>query len=287
MTQPTNGSTRAPAYVSFAAFTRFIDWIAGLSEVPAELPRSQWPRTLQGGTGLQLAAAVRFLGLFDGDRPTATLRRVAVKDAAARSSALAALVSEVYGTAFVGNLASATLQDVDRHLQSLGTTNSTHRRAVSFFINAARAAGIELPAEVSRKARIRRPAGAKAKPAATKTATPERRGRSKANAAAPASAPATATSTSTASAPRKRGRPPGSKNRKSTPPAATPVSQPTPRAKPAPAPTAATVPAESVDELRIKYIETLMARLEAAPDALDGKLLDRIERLLGFTAEAE
>lgn len=280
MTQPDAPGTRAPAYVSFAAFTRFIDWIAGLSEVPNELPRSQWPRTLQGGTGLQLAAAVRFLGLFEGDRPTAALRRVGVKNTAARKSALAALVRDVYGAAFVDNLQSASLQDVDRHLQSLGTTNSTHRRAVSFFINAARAADIALPEEVSKRARLRRANGVKAKAAPASA----RKGRPKAAAAAAPSPMA-----AEAPAPRKRGRPPGSKNRKTaaapakaTPAAASP-------ARPAPAPQASPAvslgPSESVEDLRVKYIETLMARLEASPDALDGKLLDRIERLLGFAPE--
>lgn len=279
MTQPTSAGNRAPAYVSFAAFTRFIDWIAGLSEVPGELPRSQWPRSLQGGTGLQLAAAVRFLGLFDGDSPTAALRRVGVKNTAARKTALAALVRDVYGAAFVDNLQSASLQDVDRHLQSLGTTNSTHRRAVSFFINAARAADIALPEEVSKGARLRRANGAKAKSAPA----PARRGRTK---AAAATAPSPTAKESPA--PRKRGRPPGSKNRKSATASATTTRTAAP-ARPAPAPQASPAvslgPSESVDDLRVKYIETLMARLEASPDALDGKLLDRIERLLGFTPE--
>lgn len=278
MTQPDTSGKRAPAYVSFAAFTRFIDWIAGLAEVPGELPRSQWPRSLQGGTGLQLAAAVRFLGLFDGDSPTAALRRVGVKNTAARKTALAALVRDVYGAAFVDNLDSASLQDVDRHLESLGTTNSTHRRAVSFFINAARAADIALPEEVSKRARVRRANGAKAKAAPA----PARRGRPK---AAAASAPSPTATESPAA--RKRGRPPGSKNRKTatapatTTPAAASPARPAPQAPP----TASLGPSESVEDLRVKYIETLMARLEASPDALDGKLLDRIERLLGFAPE--
>ena len=62
-----------------------------------------------------------------------------------------------------------------------------------------------------------------------------------------------------------------------------PVRQPS---APVVAPSVAIGSAESVEDLRIKYVETLMARLEASPDALDGKLLDRIERLLGFTPDA-
>ena len=265
----TETGNRAPAYVSFAAFTRFIDWVAGLSQIPDELPRSQWPRTLQGGTGLQLAAAVRFLGLFEGDRPTAALRSVAVKDAAGRKAALATLVRDVYGSAFANGLESASLDDVERHLESLGTTRSTHRRAVSFFINAARAADLPVPAELTSRARIRR------------ASTPDKASTSRRGRRPAAASTASANGVSAASAPRKRGRPPGSKSKSTA--VGLPAAAPSTPSGPLRA--AATVPAGSVEDLRIKYIETLMARLEAAPDALDGKLLDRIERLLGFTPE--
>lgn len=274
MTQNGNSGHRAPAYVSFAAFSRFLDWVAALPGLPGELPRTQWPRNLQGGTGLQLAAAVRFLGLFEGDAPTEALRSIAVKDVAARRKALAALIRDVYDPRFVDNLGEASVDEIDSHLRALGTTESTHRRAVSFFINAAREAGLDLPEEVSNRARIRRANGA----------SPRGTGGRKARAAA---AEQSTASSPAEPAPRRRGRPPGSKNRKTatpTPAASTPA--PAPRA-PVTAPPAATVPAESVEDLRIKYIETLMARLEASPDALDGKLLDRIERLLGFTSDAE
>jgi hypothetical protein len=272
--QSGSGSTRAPAYVSFAAFSRFIDWFAGLSEFPGELPRTQWPRNLQGGTGLQLAAALRFLGLFDGDAPTEALRSIAVKDSATRRKALATLIRDIYGADFVDNMATASVDEIDSHLQSLGTTDSTHRRAVSFLINAARDAELALPAEVSKRARIRRTNGATRKSAAGR----------KPRAAAAAIDSAT---TTPEPGPRRRGRPPGSKNRKASMPTPGPVTAAPVRKEAAPVRSAETVPAESVEELRIKYIETLMARLEASPEALDGKLLDRIERLLGFTPDTD
>src|SRR5690606_23016875 len=152
-------------------------------------PRSQWPRSLQGGTGLQLAAAVRFLGLFDGDRPTAAMRRVGVKGAAARRAALATLVRDVYGPRFVDNLQSASLQAVGSRRRSRGTANPAHRRGVSFFLRAARAGDVALADDISTRARLRRATGARGKAA---TATP-RRGRPKAGAAQPVASPAART----------------------------------------------------------------------------------------------
>ena len=95
-----------------------------------------------------------------------------------------------YGDDLVDNLGDKTLDAVEDALRALGTTDATHRRALPFFINAAKAAGIGMQADVSKRARKRR-LGSGAKKAAKK-ATKARRGRKRAARKAPAAAPAPA-----------------------------------------------------------------------------------------------
>lgn len=113
-------------------------------------------------------AGLRWFGLLDGDGPQDGLEELALASDEQRNGMLAQLLRDAYGAEFVDSLARTTPKLINERLAELGTNPSTHDKARSFFINAAKAIGLPLPAVVAKQARnkptVPRKAG-KAKPA--------------------------------------------------------------------------------------------------------------------------
>ena len=187
---------RQPAYVSYPMFEASLDWLGGMDPVPAQIDRALWGERFGSASAAQLMVGLRSLGLLDGGAPTAALVDLAKASGDARREQLRAVLRAAYTDALVDNLAGMSLASVEEAIRALGTTDATHRRALPFFINAAKAAGIEMQDEVSKRARKRRAgAGAKragkkaAKKAAKKRASAAKRGRKRRARKAPAAAP--------------------------------------------------------------------------------------------------
>ena len=172
---PAATKSRQPAYVSYSMFEAFLDWLGGMDPVPAQIDRQLWSQKFAPASGAQLMVGLRSLGLLDGGAPTETLVALAKAGGDARKDGLRGVLRGAYGDDLVDNLGDKTLDAVEDALRALGTTAATHRRALPFFINAAKAAGIGMQADVSKRARKRR-LGSGAKQAAKK-ATKARRGR--------------------------------------------------------------------------------------------------------------
>ncbi len=149
--------TPTPAYISYMTFATFLAWIKEMPVTPRQLDRTLWGPKFAGSTGIQLMSALRFLGLLNGIVPTPTLDKLARADKEGRDAQMRELLRGAYGASFVDDLPSATPRIVDEALESLGTTSTTHRKAVSFFVNAAKMCGIHVPAVISKKARIKSP----------------------------------------------------------------------------------------------------------------------------------
>jgi hypothetical protein len=156
---------RQPAYVSYPMFEACLDWLGGMDPVPAQIDRAMWSERFGGASGAQLLVGLRSLGLLDGGAPTTALVDLAKAGGDARPAQMRAVLRAAYGDDLVDNLAGKSLASVEEAIRALGTTDATHRRALPFFINAAKAAGLDMQTEVSRRARKRR-AGAGAKKAA-------------------------------------------------------------------------------------------------------------------------
>ena len=172
---PAATKSRQPAYVSYSMFEVFLDWLGGMDPAPAQIDRQLWSQKFAPASGAQLMVGLRSLGLLDGGAPTDTLVALAKAGGDARKDGLRGVLRGAYGDDLVDNLGDKTLDAVEAALRALGTTDATHRRALPFFINAAKAAGIGMQADVSKRARKRR-LGSGAKKAAKK-ATKARRGR--------------------------------------------------------------------------------------------------------------
>ena len=160
-----------PPYVSFLTFTNLLDWLRDLKTIPTQFDRSFWGERYSGSTGVQLMTGLRFLGLLADNKPQERLEQLAFASNEDRREELAALLRDAYGSATVDGLTKMTPAMLNKAIQDLGTTDATHRKAISFFVNAAKAAEIPMPANIAKQARNKATTSRKRSPKAPRVTT--------------------------------------------------------------------------------------------------------------------
>ena len=137
-------------YVPFKTFVTALDaFEAGL---PNQLDRSVWP-SYSGAIQGQLLGAFRFLGLMDeGNCPTPALGEL-VSKRGARRELLRGLIERHYRTLVALDLTRTSPRQLDEAMHQYGLSGATHKKAISFFLQAAQFAG--LPISVLLKAKTR------------------------------------------------------------------------------------------------------------------------------------
>jgi hypothetical protein len=134
-----------PPYMSFQTFLTFIDELAS-RPLPPQIDRSMM--TSKSGTDQNnLMSALKGFGLINGDhRVEAALVQLATSDETKRNETLAELVRTYYPDQIVVSEQNGTEgQLVESFKQSFSLdTVETRRKAITFFLHAARAAGIPL-----------------------------------------------------------------------------------------------------------------------------------------------
>jgi hypothetical protein len=145
----------SPIYVSYTTFMTLLDWLRDMKVIPNQLDRTLWAPKFAGSTGVQLMSGLRFLGLLYDEAPTPRLEQLAMASNEDRKRLLAELVRDQYGADFVAGLSKATPRTVQDRMKELGATDATFRKAVSFFVNAAKAADIPMPTHIAKVARNR------------------------------------------------------------------------------------------------------------------------------------
>jgi Family of unknown function (DUF5343) len=170
-----NGFT-AP-YTSFLTLSRLIEQMAEEGGAPSRLDRS-YLQKIPGGAQTIFLASCKSLGLIDDDmHPTSTLEALIDASGEQRKALMGDLVQKYYA----GPLSlseRATQQQLEEEFRKLGVTGSTLRKAISFYLNICRYAGIsyssnfKLPKIPSNATRAKRKA-ADPKPAAGTDPVPE------------------------------------------------------------------------------------------------------------------
>lgn len=190
---PSNDRRLTPIYISWTTFITFLDWLANMVVVPHQIDRSVWAGKFSGAVGAQLMPGLRFLGLLDGEVPQPRLLDLATADGDKRKELLRDLFADVYGAELVNKLPGMTPSMLTNAMRALGATDATVRKAESFFINGAKAIGLNVPPSIAKKARnkpsgrsngtstgvrgnsrasVKRGRGAPSKPTVTPVATP-------------------------------------------------------------------------------------------------------------------
>jgi hypothetical protein len=157
----------SPIYVSYTTFVTLLDWLRDMKVIPNQLDRTLWAPKFAGSTGVQLMSGLRFLGLLYDEAPMPRLEQLAMASNEDRKPILAEMVRDQYGADFVADLSKATPRTVQDRMKELGATDATVRKAVSFFVNAAKAADVPMPTHIAKVARNRTPTrrGTASKPA--------------------------------------------------------------------------------------------------------------------------
>jgi hypothetical protein len=143
-----------PCYVSYLTFVNMLDHLKGLKVMPTRIDNSLWSGKFSGSNGVLLNAGLKFLKLVDGDKPNEAFESLVFAEADGRKALLKETLGKAYGSELT-NLANKTPRMVDEAIRGLGSTDSTHRKAISFFIQAAKAADITMPSVIAKRARNR------------------------------------------------------------------------------------------------------------------------------------
>ncbi len=153
---------RLAPYVSFAAFRKLLDRMAGEHGPPGRIDRS-YLTGMSGGYQAQLLAALRSLELIDSEGvPTQELKRLTADLEAELPGFMQRRVALLYPEAVALAEANGSAGQLAEAFRSVfGFTGSTLESAIRFYLDASQFAGMRLSAHFrpptrGRKARVRR-----------------------------------------------------------------------------------------------------------------------------------
>ncbi len=156
--QPARSSEIPTApYVPFRSFINALDYLK--QGHPNELDPSVWP-TFSGGLQRQMLAAFRFLGLLD-QANVVQPELVHLVEAEDRRLLIQACLHKSFPALFALDLAKATPNQFADSLRQLNVSGTTHRKAISFFLKAAKFADIQLSPGILHLSKPGTPAGRK------------------------------------------------------------------------------------------------------------------------------
>lgn len=123
--------------VPYVPFKTFLTAIEGFERgLPNQLDRSLWP-SYSGAIQGQLLNAFRFLGLVDeADCPTPAMREL-VSRRDQRRALLRGIFEKKYSPLVALDLARTSPRQLDDAMRQYGLTGVTHKKALSFFLQAA------------------------------------------------------------------------------------------------------------------------------------------------------
>lgn len=163
-----SGNTRFPPYIPFPTFLTLLSELK-TNGLPPQIDRSVL-RRFAGGMQNQLKMALRSLGLIEGDKPTPKLKAlVDAHETPAFEPMLFDLLKAVYPYVFELDLMTATPTMFADAFKATGAKEDVSRKCRTFFLHAAKRAGVPLGQRILTGSVPRSPAsGAKRKPKAAK-----------------------------------------------------------------------------------------------------------------------
>jgi len=148
-----NGKDGKPTtpYVPFKTFLSALDTLK--HGLPNQIDRSVFP-SLSGALQGQVLSTFRFLGLIAPDgKPTPEMPKAI--DEKERPSQIKKLLEKGYPNLFALGLANASPNSLDTELRKAGLNGDTHEKAKSFFLQAAKFAGVPLSQYLMKVTRTR------------------------------------------------------------------------------------------------------------------------------------
>lgn len=145
MTENSETKKVVPPYLPFRTLATFIESLKGA--MPQRIDRSLM-KSMSGGMQSQLISALEYLQLISPDTgiPTDNLNRLAHSDKEDRASVLRETLTSSYRFLFENELEleRATPDQLQERFRQAGVSGDTLRKAVAFFLKAAKEAGLKL-----------------------------------------------------------------------------------------------------------------------------------------------
>jgi hypothetical protein len=140
---PAENGKETKATVPYVPFKTFLSALDTLKHgLPNQIDRSVFP-SLSGVIQGQVLSAFRFFGLIAPDgKPTPELAKVIEEKE--RQAQMKKLLEKGYPHLFALGLSNASPNSLDAELRKAGLSGDTHEKAKSFFLHAAKFAGVPL-----------------------------------------------------------------------------------------------------------------------------------------------
>jgi hypothetical protein len=139
--EPDNGKANSAAYLPFRTFTSSLDALE--HGIPKQIDRTIW-RNQSGIVQSQILTAFRFLGFVDGsDHPTQLLHDY-VEQKEQRKQTMVKVMKTAYADVIRHDLTKMTPKMLDDSFDTFGVSGDTKRKAVTFFLKAAKFADIPM-----------------------------------------------------------------------------------------------------------------------------------------------
>jgi hypothetical protein len=159
MAQETGQTGATPPYISFATFKTFV---ADLKEqgVPPRIDRHVWKDRFAGGVGPYLVGALRFLRLLGAEDSRTDNLALFVKSHGTDewAAVLHTTLKNAYGAIITPDLPTITYCHLsERFKESYKLDGDVQRKAMAFFINAAKDSALSLSPRILKKTRASTP----------------------------------------------------------------------------------------------------------------------------------
>jgi hypothetical protein len=144
-----------PPYVAYRTLTNFIDSLK--QGLPQQIDRSVMS-SKSGGSQSHIMAALEYLHLTDNGVTTELLRKLVDSDRAQQKEIWKELIADRYSFLSEGgcDLTCATEKQVQDCFMKTGASSSTMHRSYSFFVTAAKEAGLQLSPYILKSAKGQR-----------------------------------------------------------------------------------------------------------------------------------
>jgi hypothetical protein len=165
-------ASRTPPYISFATLLTFLKALK-TDGVPPQIDKSVLSK-LSGGVQGQMKLALRSLGLMEGDKPTDQMQAlVDAYETPGFEAALRERLKATYPYVFALDLMTATPTMLADAFKVTGAKEDVLRKCRTFFLHAAKAAGVPLGTRIATGSVPRTPnGGARKKPKTAKLKEP-------------------------------------------------------------------------------------------------------------------
>jgi len=144
-----------PPYISPRTFQHLLEELE--KSVPERMDRTYLDGMFSGSTATQVMAALRYLGLADGIRPTPQLRLLVDARGDERTKRLKDLTQKNYTFVFDGitNSGTATYGQIEElFTNNFNVDGDVRRKCIKFFTSLATSAGIALSPHITKKVRV-------------------------------------------------------------------------------------------------------------------------------------